>query len=103
MGRPKWFAFSWPGSGGDYGAKLEVLTQDESLQISDKTEWGWFKLLNNAVINPSRSTEYKIYWKFSSSRNENIAIKFILRADSRYNPFINFNELFQLQLPSSLN
>lgn len=103
MGRPKWYSFNWPGSNAEYGAKLEVLTRDESFQISDKTEWGWFKLLDSAVINPSRSTEYKIYWNFSSGRNENIAIKFILKADSRYNPYKNFKEFFQLQLPSSLN
>lgn len=104
MGGPRWVDFSWPGLEGTHGASLKVYSRQGSFDpITYDGEWGWFRLLDLAVIEEETPREYRIYWQFGTKDLTQLKIKYKLQASSAVHPFRQRREFFRWNCPEQLN
>jgi len=103
MGRPRWTEFNWPGMQSTPGAHLEIRTKQGSYEpLMSNSMWGWFHLLDEAVIRRHSASNYTLEWKFASTSGPPISVQFDLRTSSIYHPFGN-SDFFDIAVPSRLN
>jgi len=104
MGGLRWIDFSWPGLEPIHGASLKVYSRQGNFEpISYDGEWGWFRLLDLAVVAEETPREYQIYWLFGSKDANQLKIKYKLQASSAVHPFRQRKEFFNWNCPEKLN
>ena len=64
--------------------------------------WGWFRLLDQAIIQKATASDFNVEWRFPPDQNYEIQVKFKIRANSVNNPF-GQEDFFSISLPSSLS
>ena len=100
MGVPFWSEYSWPGTKGTPGARLNVTIYGygTSETKSYDGEWAIFKLFNDAVISSGPSSSQLVFnWNFKKSGIYNIFVSYIINTGSSKNPFAsNFFNSFSL-------
>ncbi len=102
MGRPTWESFIWPNTENVSNARLEVRTRISTYRPQQfDGAWGWFRLLDQAIIQKTTASEFNAEWRFPPDRKYEIQVKFKIRANSINNPFGQKN-FFNLTLPPSL-
>jgi type VI secretion system protein ImpL len=102
MGRPAWENFIWPNTENISNARLEVRTRISTYRPQQfDGSWGWFRLLDQAIIQKSTASEFNVQWRFPPDQNYEIQVKFKIRANSINNPFGQKN-FFNISFPSSL-
>ncbi len=100
MGVPFWADYSWPGSKGVSGARLNVSihgygTSDTKTYDGD---WALFKLFDDATVSRGgSSSQYIFNWLFKKEGVYNIIVSYIVNTNSSKNPFAsNFFSSFNL-------
>jgi len=103
MGRPAWESFIWPNLENISSARLEVRTRIGTYRPQQYDGgWGWFRLLDQAIIQKTTASEFNLEWRFPPDRNYEVQVKFKIRANSINNPFGQKN-FFNISLPTSLS
>ena len=105
MGSAFWSDYTWPGSRGTPGARLNV-TLNEYGTSETKTfdgEWAFFRLLATASSSRAESSSQFVYnWTFFSENLYDVTVIYTLGATSSSNPFsANFFKSFRL--PDRIN
>ena len=105
MGSAFWTEFSWPGSRGTPGARLNVTLSDygTSETIAYDGEWAFFRLLANAASTRAEtSSKFILNWKFYKENFYDVTVIYTLSATSSRNPYsANFFRSFKL--PERIN
>ena len=102
MGRPSWESFIWPNLENISNARLEVRTRITTYRPQQfDGGWGWFRLLNKALIQKTTASEFNVEWRFPPDRKYEIQVKFKIRAASINNPFGQKN-FFNISFPPNL-
>ncbi len=90
MGAPFWTDYTWPGSKGTPGARMNISIHGYGTSDS-KTfdgEWALFRLLDNASIaNTGVSSQYQLNWSFKKENVYNVDVSYLLSTYSSRNPF----------------
>ncbi|HEY6906474.1 MAG TPA: type VI secretion system membrane subunit TssM [Ignavibacteriaceae bacterium] len=105
MGSPFWSDFTWPGTKGTPGAKMNISLRNlgTSETKSYDGEWALFRLLNQATISRGESSsQYNFNWFFQKTGSYNVTVSYQLNTGSSKNPFArDFFNTFRL--PDKLN
>jgi type VI secretion system protein ImpL len=92
MGSAFWTEYTWPGSRGTPGARLNVTLSDYGKSES-KTfdgEWAFFRLLANASSSRAESSSQFVFnWTFFNQNFYDVTVIYTLSATSSRNPFSN--------------
>ena len=103
MGKPTWESLIWPNPESISSARLEVRTRIGIYRPQQfDGAWGWFRLLDQAIIQKSTASDFNVEWRFPPDQNYEIQVKFKIRANSINNPF-GQEHFFSISLPSSLS
>ena len=103
MGRPNWENFFWPNQENVGSARLEVRTRISAYRPQQfDGRWGWFRLLDQAVINKSASSEINAEWRFPPDQNYEIQVKFKISANTINSP-LGQKTFFNIILPRTIN
>ena len=90
MGAPFWTDYTWPGTKGTPGARLNISihgygTSDTKTYDGD---WALFKLFNDATVSRGgSSSQYIFNWIFKKPSDYNIIVSYIVNTNSSKNPF----------------
>ena len=96
-----WTPFSWPGRP---GALLTISTQQGDLPAKQFSgDWAWFRLLQQAQVQRTSSTQYELRWPFRDPGNYVLTAHYTLRARSASAPYENPARFFTFNPPASLN
>lgn len=96
-----WVSFSWPGSP---GAMIGVSTRHGELPPRRfDGDWAIFRLLQDASISRSSSTEYAARWVFRQEGQYALTVRYDLRARSAVGPFADPGGFFRFTCPAGLN
>jgi type VI secretion system protein ImpL len=105
MGAAFWTDYSWPGSRGTPGARMNITIRSygNSDTKSFDGEWALFRLLQDASVSSGEtSSQYVFNWSFKKENNYDIIVSYLLNAGSSRNPFSpGFFKSFSL--PSKIN
>ena len=102
MGRPTWENFFWPNQENVGSARLEVRTRISTYRPQQfDGSWGWFRLLDQAVINKSTAAEINAEWRFPPDHNYEIQVKFKISAHTINNPF-GQKTFFNISFPRNI-
>ena len=91
----------WPG---DRGARLLLRTQDG--EIGPKREegaWAWFRLLDDAEVEPRSPNEYRVHWTFQWRGQNQIVTRYTLRWEAPRALVTDPSSFFRLRVPKTLN
>ena len=107
MGGIRGDIFMWPASQGTPGAKLKVHmreTQAEPPPLEFPGVWGWFRLLQEATIEPEGSafTKFKLTWEFERAGHYTVKVIYRLETNTAMNPFRNLQSFFRFSCPVRL-
>jgi len=103
MGKPTWESLIWPNPESISSAWLEVRTRIGMYRPQQfDGAWGWFRLLDQAIIQKATASDFNVEWRFPPDQNYEIQVKFKIRANSVNNPF-GQEHFFSISLPSSLS
>ena len=95
-----WVDFEWPG---DRMAQLIVRTREGQMAPKEfEGTWAWFRLLEDAQVEPRTSTEYRVRWRFEQPRYAVIA-RYDLRTSISSTLFTNPSGFFRFDVPETLN
>jgi type VI secretion system protein ImpL len=90
MGAPFWKDYSWPGSSGTPGVRMNISIRGYGTSET-KTydgEWSFFRLLQDASVSSGEtSSQYVLRWNFRKENNYDIGVMYLLNAGSSRNPF----------------
>ena len=90
MGVPFWTDYTWPGTKGTPGARLNISihgygTSDTKSYDGD---WALFKLFDDATASSGgSSSQYVFNWLFKKQSEYNIVVSYVLNTNSSKNPF----------------
>jgi type VI secretion system protein ImpL len=105
MGSPFWKDYSWPGTKGTPGARLNVSVRGYGTTEtkSYEGEWALFRLLDEASVSSGGSaSQYLLNWVFQRPGAYNILVTYQMNAASSKNPFTdNFFKSFKI--PGKIN
>jgi type VI secretion system protein ImpL len=105
MGAAFWTDYSWPGSRGTPGARMNITIRGygNSDTKSFDGEWALFRLLQDASVSTGETaSQYVFNWIFKKENNYDIIVSYLLNAGSSRNPFSpGFFKSFSL--PSKIN
>ncbi len=104
MGVPFWTDYTWPGSKGTPGARLNVSIHGygTSYTKSYDGDWALFKLFDDATVSRgSSSSQYVFNWLFKKQNEYNIIVSYIVNTNSSKNPF-TANLFSSLNLPGKI-
>ena len=105
MGSTFWTDYSWPGSRGMPGARMNITLNDygTSETKSFEGEWAFFRLLVDASsLKAETSSQFVYNWKFFKENFYDVTVSYSLSATSSRNPFgSNFFNSFKL--PSKID
>ena len=100
MGSAFWTDYTWPGSRGTPGARMNVTLSDygKSDTKAFDGEWAFFRLLANASSSRAESSSQFVFnWTFFNQNFYDITVSYTLSAASSSNPFsANFFKSFEL-------
>lgn len=96
-----WTPFTWPGRP---GALLTVSTQQGDLPAKQfGGDWALFRLLQDAQVRRSGSTEYELRWPFRQPGSYTLVARYTLRARSTAAPFESPARFFTFTPPATLD
>jgi len=102
MGRPAWENFFWPNQENVGSARLEVRTRISTYRPQQfDGSWGWFRLLDQAIISKSTAAEFNAEWRFPPDHNYEIQVKFKISANTINNPF-GQKTFFNISFPRNI-
>ena len=105
MGAAFWIDYSWPGSRGTPGARMNISIRNygNSDTKSFDGEWALFRLLQDASVSTGETaSQYVFNWVFKKENNYDIIVSYLLNAGSSRNPFSpSFFKSFNV--PSKIN
>ncbi len=90
MGVPFWTDYSWPGSKGTPGARLNISIHGygSSETKAFDGDWALFKLFGDATVSRGgSSSQYVFNWLFKKQGDYNIIVSYIVNTNSSKNPF----------------
>ena len=99
MGAPFWTDYTWPGTKGTPGARLNISIYGygTSYTKSFDGDWALFKLFDDATVSKGSSSQYIFNWLFKKQNEYNIIVSYIVNTGSSKNPFAsNFFSSFNL-------
>lgn len=100
MGYQPTTTFTWPS---DRGARLVLSTRNETLPPKQKEgAWAWFRLLEEAEVEPRTKNEYKLRWTFEGRDRFSVVARYTLRTDRAARLFVSPRQFFDLRVPESL-
>ena len=92
-----WTPFSWPGGS---GTVLRLTTMQGELPAQrTRGAWAWFRLLEQADVQPETPTIYVLRWPMDVG----ITAKFTLRTHDSNAPFNDLERFFQFDCPDRLD
>ncbi|WP_146109995.1 type VI secretion system membrane subunit TssM [Salinibacter sp. 10B] len=100
MGYQPTTTFVWPG---DRGARIVLNTRAGSLPPKQKSGvWAWFRLLDDASVDPRSSNEYWLRWVFERGDQYSIVTRYTLRSEKPQRLFSDPMGFFHLTVPKRL-
>jgi type VI secretion system protein ImpL len=100
MGYQPTTTFTWPG---ERGAQLVLSTRNGRLPPKGKSgAWAWFRLLQEAEVEPRARNEYSIRWTFDQRDRFSAVTRYTLRTDRTRRLFEQPRQFFELHVPDSL-
>ncbi|MBI5199445.1 MAG: hypothetical protein HZA09_05455, partial [Nitrospirae bacterium] len=89
MGPQVWKTFSWPGTTGTIGSKIEISDEQSRFRddLSFEGTWGFFRLMDAGRVTKINSTEFRLEWNFNRGGIQPYNVRFDLKAHSYNNPF----------------
>jgi type VI secretion system protein ImpL len=100
MGSAFWSDYTWPGSSGMPGARMNITLSDfgTSDTKSFDGEWSLFRLLSSASsVRAETSSQYIFNWNFQNPNLYDVTVTYTIGASSSRNPFAaNFFKSFRL-------
>jgi len=101
MGYQPTTTLHWPG---ERGARLLLKTQDGELGPKRKEGvWAWFRLLEEAEVEPRSPNEYRVRWVFPSQGQSRIVARYNLHSDAPRALVTDPPEFFRVQVPETLD
>lgn len=102
-GPQEWRRFSWPGDDNTPSAKVAGVSRRGQIrdEIRVSGPWALFRLLNEASISRSSSSEFVLQWELNGGVSEPLLVRYRLRADRQANVF-NRRVLSRFQLPHKM-
>jgi len=101
MGYQPTTTLRWPG---ERGARLLLKTRNGELGPKRKEgAWAWFRLLDDADVEPRSPTEYRIRWDFQSQGQYRIVTRYNLRGEAPRALVTDPSEFFRIQVPETLD
>ena len=100
MGSQSWADFSWPG---DPEAALTIQTREGSKTKRFEGAWAWFRLLEDAQVEPRTSNTYRVRWRFEQPGRYAITARYDLQTSAPGTLFTNPSEFFRFSVPETLN
>ncbi|MEM1043043.1 MAG: type VI secretion system membrane subunit TssM [Bacteroidota bacterium] len=93
--------FAWPGPS---GARLSVSTNRGELGPKQfEGDWAWFRLLQQADVRRTTTTQYEVRWPFREPDEYVVTAVYTLSTRSRAFPFNNATQFFAFSPPATLN
>jgi len=101
MGYQPTTTMNWPG---ERGARLLLTTQRG--EVGPKRHdgaWAWFRLLNEAEVDPRSSNEYRVRWTVRRQGQFRITTRYNLRWDAPRELVVDPPGFFRLRVPETLD
>lgn len=100
MGYQPTTTVTWPA---DRGARLVMSTRNQTLSPKQKEgAWAWFRLLQEADLEPRTQNEYQLRWTFDARDRFSAVARYTLRTDRAQLLFDNPRQFFEVRVPESL-
>jgi len=91
---------TWPA---DRGARLVLSTRAQTLAPKQKEgAWAWFRLLEEAEVEPRTQNEYQLRWSFDERNRFSAVARYTLRTDRARRLFESPRQFFDVRVPDSL-
>lgn len=101
MGYQPTTTFTWPG---ERGARILLTTRAGELGPKQYNgAWAWFRLLEDADVEPRAPNEYRVRWVFKREGRYSIVTRFDLRSDQNRQLFTNPKGFFRLRVPETID
>lgn len=102
-GPQEWRRFSWPGENAAQNAKVAGVSRRGQVrdEIRMSGPWALFRLLNQASISRSSSSEFVLQWELNGGLSDPLLVRYRLRADRQANVF-NHRVLSRFSLPHTM-
>ncbi len=101
MGYQPTTTFSWPG---ERGARLLLTTRaGEMKPKAYEGAWAWFRLLEEAEVEPRAQNTYRVRWRFEREGQYSITTRYDLRTERHRRLVTNPFGFFRIHVPETLN
>ncbi|UXY14571.1 type VI secretion system membrane subunit TssM [Chitiniphilus purpureus] len=102
-GPQPWQAFSWPGTTGSQGARIQVVAFNgvSTVVANQPGRMGFMRLLGQARVNDSEMNAGQLEWRMKSGNQESDAVRVNFRMVSGVNP-LQLSGLRRLGLPERI-
>ncbi len=89
MGPQVWKTFSWPGTTGAIGSKIQISDEQSGFRQDKSFEgrWGFFRLMDAGRVTQESPTRFRVEWSFNRGGIKTYNVRFDLKAHSYRNPF----------------
>lgn len=100
MGYQPKTTFMWPGA---RGAQVVLNTRGDSFPPKRSPgAWAWFRLLQDASVEPRAQNEYRVRWVFEKESQYSIVTRYNLRAETHERLLTNPRGFFRVAVPERL-
>ncbi len=89
MGPQVWKTFSWPGTTGAIGSKIQISDEQSGFRQDKSFEgrWGFSRLMDAGRVTQESPTRFRLEWSFNRGGIKTYNVRFDLKAHSYRNPF----------------